>query len=67
MAAILMMSPKLATLGLLKVEVFSNKGYKVIKKRQFQNLYFIRTWPEKRDTLGSGSITATRYSENGNL
>ena len=63
MAAVLMMSAKLATLGLLKVEVFSNKGYNAIKKTS--NLYFIRIWPEKRDTLGSGSITATRYSENG--
>ena len=32
MAAVLMMSAKLATLGLLKVEVFSNKGYNAIKK-----------------------------------
>ena len=30
MVAILMMSAKLATLGLLKTKVFSNKGYDVI-------------------------------------
>ena len=30
MAEILMISPKLATLGLLKIKVFWNKGYDVI-------------------------------------
>ena len=30
MVAILMMSTKLATLGLLKIKVFENKGYDVI-------------------------------------
>ena len=30
MVAILMMSAKLATLGLLKIKIFQNKGYDVI-------------------------------------
>ena len=30
MVMILMMSSKLATLGLLKIKVFSNKGYNII-------------------------------------
>ena len=30
MVTILMMSPKMATLGLLKIKVFQNKGYDVI-------------------------------------
>ena len=71
MVAILIMSAKMATLDLLKIKVFWNKGYDVIifvydvtniilSRDSNDNLNFIRIWPEKpiflRITVGSSSI-----------
>ena len=62
MATILMMSAKIATLGLLKIKVFWNKGYNVIisvyevtseiLSRDLNHIVDVVTWPK----FGNSSI-----------